>query len=197
MANLTSHAWPNVTLPNFDIRFQDANNLTGVAFFMFAPHISDGGLAEYESYRQEAQDWLADDWNHRDPNHNAGPIAPVVYAVENDTIVPSPYSEYYPLWQIGPLPLAGSMIGIDLYPFPHFVDKFNDGIRARHTLLSEVVNLTTMLTYLATDNKGLEPHSVIFEPVFRDFTDEADVTGFMLAGLPWQYTLADILPTGM
>ena len=197
MANLTSNAWPNVTLPDFDRRYLDANNLTGVAFFMFAMHVTDKNLPEYQAYMHENQGWLAQDWSHRDPTYDAGPIAPVVYAVGPEgTIVPSPYTDYYPLWQIGPLPYAGNMIGLDLYPFPDFKVKFDDGVQAKHTLLSGILEITELLTYLATDNDGKEPHSGIFEPVFSDFTDGAEVMGFVIAGLPWKFTLADILPTG-
>ena len=198
MANLTSDSWPNVTLPDFGKRFEDANNLTGVAFLMYTPLITDEKLNEWSAYAQEKQGWLAQDWSHVDPSFDPGPITPMVYyfgpdgEVTNDTS----YSQHYPFWQIGPLPISGAIINLDTYPMDTFMGVLNDGVIARRALLSGVVNLTQLMSFLASDNHGEEPHSVIFEPVFSDFTDQASVAGFVQAGFPWQYTFTDILPTG-
>ena len=78
MAKLTSNSWPNVTLPNFDIRFHEANKLTGVEFLAYAPLV-EGKLEEWEAYAQENQGWIANDWSYRDPTFDFGPISPHVY----------------------------------------------------------------------------------------------------------------------
>ena len=202
MASYSSDTWPNVTLPNFDIRFTDANSLTGVAFLGHNPLITGDRVKEWISYSQANQGWIAQDWSLRDPTYDAGALNPALFyiheagespLVEMDGKAPD---LHYPMWHIGPAPLSAGVIGFDLYLTPGFTEKFDDGIVARHTLLSGVVNLTGFFQYLATENKGEEPHSIIYEPVFSDFTDEANVTGFIIAGLPWEHVFADILPTG-
>ena len=204
MTALSSDAWPNVTLPNFDIRYTDAFSLTGVAFLASAPLVTGDGLTEWVSYTQANQGWIAEDWRLRDATFDAGVVPPAIFYVDAEEEIHAINSAaedatdlHYPLWQIGPAPYAAGLIGLDLYQSAGFTEKFDDGIKGRHAVLSGVVNLTSLLLYLATDNKGMEPHSVIFEPVYSNFTDEANVTGFVLAGLPWQYIFTDILPTGM
>ena len=203
MATLLPDTWPNVTIPNFDIRFTDAFSLTGVAFLASTPLVTGDGLPEWVSYTQANQGWIADDWSHRDASFDAGVVPPAIFYVDaNEEIQPINTATedatdlHYPLWQIGPAPYAAGLIGLDLYQSADFTDKYRDGVEARHAVLSGVVNLTSLLLYLATDNKGMEPHSVIFEPIFSDFTDEANVTGFVLGGLPWEYIFTDVLPTG-
>ena len=196
MSNLTTNAWPNVTLPDFNRRFEDANNLTGVACLIYTPLITDDTLAEWNAYAQENQGWLAQDWGQVDPNFDAGPITPTVFGFtpDGEIVFDTPYFEKYPVWQVGPLPLSGGVINMDTNGW--FRELTNDGVKARHALLSGVFNLTTLLSGLASDNKGEQPHSVIFEPVFSDFTEQSSVVGFIHAGFPWEYTFTDILPTG-
>ena len=203
MARYSSNSWPNVTLPDFDKRFTDANSLAGVAFLGFNPLVTGDKLAEWVSYSQANQGWIAQDWSQRDPTYDAGPVNPALYIIDEtgeaqvvDIESGKATDLHYPMWQIGPTPLSGGVIGYDLYQIPGFTEKFHAGVKARHTLLTGVVNLTGFLENLATDNKGEEPHSCIFEPVFSDFADDANVTAFVIAGLPWEYVFADILPTG-
>ena len=203
MASYSSDTWPNVTLPNFDIRFTDANSLTGVSFLGHNPLITGDRIKEWISYTQANQGWIAQDWSHRDPTYDAGAVNPALFYIDEageSQVVGMEGGKatdlHYPMWQIGPVPLSAGVIGFDLYLTPGFTEKFDDGVEARHTLLSGVVNLTGFLQYLATENKGEEPHSIIYEPGFSDFTKEANVTGFIIAGLPWENVFANILPTG-
>ena len=97
----------------------------------------------------------------------------------------------------GPTPANASIINLDVYQRPALTDKFNDGIKGRHTVLTGIVNLSTFLREMGTGHyDGDDPHSIILEPVFDDFVDDAKVTGFVLAGLPWEYIFTDVLPTG-
>ena len=203
MAQYSSDTWPNVTLPNFDRRFIDANSLTGVAFIGHNPLVTGDKLPEWASYTQANQGWISQDWSLRDPTYDAGPLRPAIFFINETGQIESVDMEngnatdiHYPMWQIGPAPLTAGLMGYDLYPTPGFTEMFDAGMKVKHTVLSGVLNLTSFLQYVATENKGEEPHSVLFEPVFSDFTDEAIVTGFIVAGLPWENIFTDILPTG-
>ena len=198
LANLTTNTWPNVTLPDFNRRFEDARNLTGVAFLMYTPLVTDEDRPAWAAYSDAHQGWIAQDWSHVDPTFDAGPITPSVYAFGSggEILTDTPFPLQYPVWQVGPLPTSGGIINMDTYKFPDFRWVINDAVEARHALLSGVVNLTTLMQFLASDNQGEQPHSVIFEPVFSDFTEQASVVAFIQAGFPWEYTFTDILPTG-
>ena len=104
---------------------------------------------------------------------------------------------HFPIWMTGPAPVDASIINLDMYQRPVLTDKFNDGLKGRHTVLSGIVNLTYLLRHIGTGHYDEDdPHSIILEPVFDDFTNDANETGFVLAGLPWDYVFTDVLPTG-
>lgn len=103
---------------------------------------------------------------------------------------------YFPLWQSGPAPKNASVINFDLHQNPEFRDKFYDAIEERKNLISGVADIAYLLKRITPNYNGTGPQSVLFEPVYDDFTADANVTGFVLASLPWEYVLGDILPSG-
>ena len=199
MANLTSNSWPNVTLPDFNRRFEEAHNLTGVAYLMYNPLIPDAKLDAWAAYAEENKGWLTQEWKPINETFDPGYISSRVFTFNPEgEIVESDLPLQYPVWQIAPLPTDGFLINMDTHPLGvyNFSQVQNDGVKARHALITGVVNLTGLMSGLASDNKGDQPHSVIFDPIFSDFTNQASVVGFVQAGFPWQYAFMDILPTG-
>ncbi|GKZ00827.1 hypothetical protein MPSEU_001034400 [Mayamaea pseudoterrestris] len=206
--------WP--TLPNFDARATDAKGLAGLEFIAYAPKVAADETTAWETYAQKKQGWIAKDWSYHDVSTDAGSVPSKIYydgprgeINENedaDDAVGADEFEmkgvHFPLWQAGPVPHNASVINFDLYQHPAFRDKFNDGIEARKMLISGVVDIDFILERIISHNHTDGEHqdhtsSVIFQPVFDDFTDDANVTGFVLAGVPWQHVLSGILPTGV
>ena len=199
---LTTFSWPNLTLPDFGKRFDIARNFTGVAFLMYTPLVTNEMLDKWHTYAEENQGWIREELSYIDPTIDPGPIAPIVYSRGEDGIfTDTNVSNHYPMWQVAPLPINASIINLDTLPLPtyNFSQVINDAVKERRALLSGVVNMTRLFSFLNSDMYGAsgeDPHSVIFEPVYNNFTEQASIVAFVQAGFPWQYTFTDILPTG-
>ena len=194
--------WPNITLPNFDKRAMDAESVAGIEFLAFAPLVRSENLQGWEEYARENQGWITKDWRYHKNPVNAGPITPNIHYSGPDAeeeVTEEGESVYdglhFPLWQAAPVPHNASVINFDLFQHPDFHDKFTDGLEERKTLISGVVDIDYLLEKM-TFKHHHDPQSVVFEPVLDDFTEDANITGFILVGLPWKYVLGDILPSG-
>ena len=197
---LTAHArgdaiaWPNVTLPNFDIRATETEGLTGVKVLAFAPLVSESNLKGWEAYAWENQGFIAEDWSFRDASVVAGKISPKVYYDGPEAVAAGEL--HAPLWQSGPVAYDASIVNLDLYQHEAFQHIMDEVLEVKHTLMSGVIDLGFVLKHLMqnyTDDG--HPRSLIVEPVLDDFNG-SNVTGFIVAELAWEFALKDILPTG-
>ena len=197
---LTAHArsdaiaWPNVTLPNFDIRATEAEGLTGVKVLAFAPLVSASDLKGWEAYAWENQGFIADDWSFRDASVHAGKISPNVYYNGPEAVATGEL--HAPLWQSGPVAFDASVVNLDLYQHSAFHHIMEEVLEVKHTMLSDVIDLGFVLEHLVQNyTEDGHPRSLVVEPVLDDFKN-ANVTGFIIAELAWEFALKDILPTG-
>ena len=194
-------AWPNITLPDFDKRAATTEGLAGVELLAFVPIIASKAAAQWEEYAWEHQGWIAKDWSHHDDPVDAGAISPKLYydgPNTGDTDANKNQLDIHtPIWQV-PVPHNASVVNFDFYHQPQFRDRFNDVIETRKRMISGVLDISYVLEKIRPDSRhGSDPSSVIYEPVFNSFdVNEANVSGFVLAGLPWTFILSDILPSG-
>jgi hypothetical protein len=192
-----SSSWPYVTLPNFDIRATEAEELTGIGLIVYAPLVTTESLQAWEAYSVANQGWIQDDWNYRDASVDVGNISPTVY-YQNASSIPATVERHLPVWQTGPVPLDASVVNMDLYQQPVFERLALDVMDVKHTMISDVVNMDFLLERILQNyTHDGEPRSVVFEPVADDFHADSNVMSLILAELAWSVLLKDVLPTGM
>jgi hypothetical protein len=188
-------SWPNVTLPNFDIRATEFEGLTGVKLLAFAPIVFDEQVPAWEAYAWENQGWIADDWSYRNNSVDAGKISPTIYYDGPEAI--SPERMHAPLWQTGPVPYDARVINVDLYQHETIHNLMRDAIIVRHTVMSGVIDISYLLEHILQNyTNDIHPRSVVVDPVFADFHEGSEVTGFIVAEIAWENVFTDILPTG-
>ena len=95
-----------------------------------------------------------------------------------------------PLWQLSPLPLNTSSIGLDLVEHPILGHLFEDVIIKRAALLSQTFDSHFLIQGEHNEN----PRSSLVQPVFSDFRNNSEVVGFLLAGLNWDSYFYRALP---
>lgn len=211
-ANASGLAWPNVSVPHFDIRTGEAEDLSGIELIVFSPIVAPSQLSQWEAYAWEHQDWIAEALLTRGWNTvHAGNISAQVYSFTEDMneikaglhdghdrhLAESTAAMHLPVWQFGPVPTDASIINLDLYTHPSFKRMANDVLEIRHDLISDVVDLRFLLqhTELENANDG-HPRSYIMQPVFDHFEDKGrQVVGFMIGELAWEAFFVNLLPT--
>ena len=188
-------AWPNVTLPNFDIRATEAEGLTGVKVLAFAPLVSESNLKGWEAYAWANQGFIADDWSFRDASVDAGEITATLFYDGPEAVAAGEL--HAPLWQSGPVAYDASIVNIDLYQHATFRDLMNDAIESKQVLMSGVLDLNFLLERLLQNHTDDgHPRNIVVVPVFDDFRDGSNIVGFIVAEIAWENILKEILPIG-
>lgn len=199
----TGAMWPNVTLPNFDLRTtKPFEELVGPEAFIFAPIVTKAELTGFESYAWDNQDWIDEDLELRGLGKiNHGTISTHVYPFMGELEAHFNAEVHVPIWQLAPVPTNAQIINLDLYSHPSFKRLVDEGTEVRHLLLSEVVDGTfiaeNMDTLYGKDEMDQHPRSYAAQPVFRDFKSHSNLVGFIFAVVPWWTYFVDILPLGV
>lgn len=202
--SLASEAqWPNVTLPNFDIRTTDSfEKLAGPEVFIFAPVVTKDNLLGYEKYAWDNQVWIRQDLALRGLGKvDPGFINTKVYPWIDGQLEEHLNAQVHvPIWQVGPVPTKAEIVNLDLYSHPSFQRMIDECMEVRHLLLSEVVDRSFISDNLGTlDNDealDVQPRSYAIQPVFRDFAWDSELVGFIFAVVPWWTYFVDVLPVG-
>ena len=200
--------WPNATLPHFDLRAKEAEELTGMELIVFSPVVLERELLGWEQYAWEHQSWIEEDLKYHREIEHPGNITRNVYPFTNEmgeaedkldrylTKYDEPF--HVPVWQLGPIPANASIINLDLYTEPHFNRLINDVLEIEHKLLSEVFNLDFLMKFADVNHTSDgQPRSVVLEPVFDTFMkSKQKVVGFLVGEMPWKAFFMDVLPHG-
>lgn len=195
--------WPNVTLPNFDIRTTDRFEIVaGPELYMFAPIVGRNERIGFEEYAWKEQNWIKEDLELRGLGKiNPGKIPRRIYSFSSDyeEEVQST-SNYVPIWQVSPVPTTADIVLLDLYSHPSFQRMIDECTAVRHTLLSEVASLTFLSEQIQTIDRDSDrddyPRSYAIEPIFKTFFDDPELVGFIFAVVPWDTYFLNVLPTG-
>jgi hypothetical protein len=201
----TKANWPNVTLPNFDIRTADPfENGAGAELFLFAPIVSFENRRGFEEYAREHQGWIKEDLELRGLGKvDPGNIPSQIYSFSGEYEEEEAHENemHIPIWQVAPVPTNAGIVMMDLYSHPSFEHMIEDAITARHVLLNEVANATFLANSIATffnsdSARDQNPRSYAIQPVFEDFGSDSKLVGFVFAVVPWDSIFVDILPKG-
>jgi len=214
-------AWPNVTIPHFDLRAREAEDLSGLELIVFSPVVTQEEKAGWEQYAWEHQDWIAEDLlYHGNDSLHPGSISPEIYPYyeegggggvgTTDDHEQSPegrrelltaynQSFHVPVWQLGPVPSNASIINLDLYSHPVFERTINDVLEIEHKLLSQTFNTEFLLEHSDVhDYDDGHPRSMVLQPIFDTFkTSAARVVGFLVGEVAWEKFFVDELPEGI
>ena len=195
---ITSHAldsemtWPNVTLPHFDTIAHDERSR--VEFIGFAPFVTPETRQGWEQYSVDNQGWIAQDYSYRNWNETP-PSIPTKIHRYNTSFLPAEFEEEMfryevPLWQVAPAPRDTSEINLDLATLPVFGHLLRDVSVKKVEQYSRIVDLGFLL---GEDNVDDHPRGTIYQPVFQDFREDADVVGFVMGSLTWDNMFEHVL----
>lgn len=197
--SITSHAlamnasWPNVTLPHLDRHvFRDHyEQRSNLEFAAFAPYITPETSDGWTAYSQANLDWIAEDCKYRGWSddeylstqgvpteiHRFNESAPIIHFNESD------YQYEIPLWQLAPPPKEDkSMIMLDLATVPILAHLLRDIKVKKVEQFGRVMDLGFIMGDVPDND---HPRGTVFQPVFEDFLEDAEVVGFLLGSLTW------------
>lgn len=208
-AERSNMTWPNVTLPHFDIRAKEAEDLTGMELIVFSPIVTVSNKAGWEDYAWKHQDWISEDLKYHEGGEDLHPgnITREIFTYnqyksalgldDGDRMLTVYDEEYYvPLWQMGPVPTNASIINIDLYSNPSFHRMVNDVLEIEHKLLSEVADLDFLFNHSDVHINDNQPRSYVLQPVWDRFEEGARVVGFFAGEMAWESFFINVLPEG-
>jgi class 3 adenylate cyclase len=201
--SLTSYAvtdgldFPFVTLPHFELRVEESRALSGAEMIAFAPVVVNDDRARWEDYAVRSQGWIQEGLDFRGLGGiSPGVISERIYPFSDEVESFDEQEFFVPLWQMGAAPTNAAPVMVDLFSHPSFKRVVTDVMKIDHPLLSEVVDLQFIIRYSSDAAEDGTPRSYILQPVFKDFEDGAQVSGFVVAVLPWDTYFADALPEG-
>jgi class 3 adenylate cyclase len=198
--SLTSYAltnaldFPFVTLPHFELRVAESRALSGVEMIAFAPLVPKDRRKQWEGYAVRSQAWIQEGLNFRGLGDvSPGEICERIYPFSDDVENFDDQEYFAPLWQMGAAPSNATPVMVDLFSHPSFKRVMTEVMEIDHTLLSEVVDLQFLIRFSSDAAEDGHPRSYILQPVFRSFEDGAEISGFVVAVLPWQSYFANVL----
>ena len=200
---ITSHSlsteggWPNITLPFFEREARSLLNISGAEFIAFAPLITEEEKAAWEEYSVENQGWLREglDFLGRD-DVVLEPIIDNVYekTFDDGSGTVAPNGTHVPLWQISPTPVNSELVNKDLYSISFIRDKLEASLAIRRGLLSKVLNLEFLLRFSPIETYQPQARSLLIQPVYKSFDDDAEIGGFVFSVLAWSTYFTGVLP---
>jgi hypothetical protein len=215
---ITSHSldsgmqWPFVTLPHFDMRAH-RNHRSKVDMMGFAPFVTPAQKEAWERYSVEYQGWLAQDYLYRIANGKNVTLAEAAKEEQLPTMIPEQihYNDSYtpedydddrfdyeiPLWQVSPPLKNASIINLDLSSVPIFGHLLWDVKVKKVEQYSRIIDWGFLLgdAYYGKEKEDRRhhPRGSIYQPVFEDFHEDADVVGFTMGTLAWDYMFEKVL----
>ena len=193
--NAPNNTWPFVSLPNFEARAKELLELSRADTIIFAPIVPRKNKGAWESYSVVNQGWIVEGLEFQGlEDVDPGSIPDSIYPFENADSMSNNIDFYVPLWQVGRAPTNSSVVNVDLLSHSAFRQSILDILEVKQGLLSEVVNVDFLLESTTGGKLDDQPRSLIFEPVLRDFEEDSDVVGFVIAVVPWQSYFVELLP---
>ena len=179
-----TRGFPFVTIPYWDLKVQEISELTGAEMFMWLPFVEQKDRSDYETYLQEHQGWLKDDFLSRGELWNTikavdlSPIptqifqTPEEFDSKNDTrrgFVDDGFMEEIlelkgynsqnfavPVAQYGPNTHDTSLVGMDLFTHQIFRKEFVSSLEYDVPVISEAIDLQFLLNHVGIDEAAKE-----------------------------------------
>ena len=210
-STITSYAldsnaeWPYVSIPHWEVRGLEMNNLSNSILMGFSPYVNAFDKDAWEVYANHMQGWVHEgvEYNydlHKDylnGSHVIDPIPEEIYRYGNDSsMIPETGSGVLlPVWQLAPAPHDPQVINYNLLDNEVF-ERVEHGMHAiKLPVLSEVTDLEFLYGGSVYDDPT-HPHSFLLQPVYHDFIhhSEADILGVVTAIIGWDHYFENLLP---
>jgi hypothetical protein len=156
---------------------------------MFTPVVSSQGSDAWGLYSFQNQGWIKDGLAVQGRGDvDPGPVTPAIHSFA--PLQEKEKESYAPLWQYAPAPTDAKLVNLDMFDAFPWYERLAKGVQAeRHVLLSEEVNMTTLVP-------GDRIRSVSVHPIFESFKQDARILGFLSAVIPWDHHFSNVLPAG-
>ena len=99
-----------------------------------------------------------------------------------------------PVLQHGPNASSTGLMNFDMNSHPAIQRTVRDALHVRHTMLSEVTDMSFLLRYSESEYDENSPRSAIIEPVFETFLEDAPIVGIIIAVEAWATYFEKSLP---
>lgn len=194
--------WPLLEIPHFEVRAYDYLASSGAQLVSFAPVVTEEMRDQWEPFSVANQDWVQAglQYEAEEKGGDTPTAEPIVEQIWRNALRSStPVREYaagpfVPLWQSYPAPQDSLIVNYSLMSHPSFEKLIKMVMETRVAVLSEIIDNTVLFGTAKSDD--LNPKSVVVQPVFRDFENDADIVGFLVVIIPWDVYFHNVLFAG-
>lgn len=192
-----NQAFPNVTLPHFEIKGEKYRTATDILLVSFSPIVTD--IEGWNEYALSAQGWISESYQFRGENVTLAPMGEMYYKDESGDHVEEQNGkeEYLPLWMEAPAPLDPSALNFNLKSDTTFAALFAAMRNTVSPVLSPILDPSFLLgdgAILETEDESLHPESLYLQPVFDSFDESMrSIVGTVVSVIPWDLFLKNLL----
>jgi len=178
--------WPFVTVKDYHVRAADYHNLTGALSTTLCPAIPEADREAWMLYVQGHKEWIEAGYEYTNTTGDRDAFVPFLYNFENRALKPvTAPGEVTTVWQS--FPVAPALINFQLESSPLFTTPQESAKKARRGVLTELS--------LADISWFDTPTSIVFEPIFRSFEENADIVAYLSVYLPFSNYFENVLST--
>jgi hypothetical protein len=216
----SSAAWPQVTIPDFELRGYHNNILSKSLQVSLAPMIRADEKEEWEIYAQQNEEWIDEGLavakerqltkNSKDKNE---PIEDFVWRFANGDSGTNVVQNgegfnlngvncFAPIWQQSPAPHDTQIVNYDILSHPVLQRLFHAMQTTGQPVFSEAIDLSFIYKG-SVEDKFEHPHTYVLYPVFGSFTKDGqshtshDVVASLIMVLPFDELLLNMIPEGV
>jgi hypothetical protein len=186
----TGSIFPNVTLSQFKIFSDFAQESGCVLSTVYAPIVTSTGLKQWEEYSSQNQWWNAsDDRNVIISNE----VSENIYHWVNGTKLSEPVIDnevYAPVWHV-----SNSVVNVvneNLFDSAEILSLYAAMMATNHSVLSGTSTSYFLNFSFGVDleDLGVHPHGILSVPVFDSFSDNRSIVGILLALIQYDSLLS-------
>jgi Adenylate and Guanylate cyclase catalytic domain len=211
----TNSTWPNVTIPNWEIRGENFRDVTGAQLVSISPIVTN--VDQWNEYANaNAGWWIQESYDERDDEGQvleSQDFPPQMYYHtstsaddrywDNEPEVQVEGITYSPLWQESTVPNDVRALNYNMLSHDIFAKNWRIMKGSKSPVLSEVFDPSELLGAEAVKDYGdgiFHPESLLVQPIFRHPTSDAantsDIVGSIVAVLPWDTYFTNLLHDG-
>ncbi len=166
-------------------------------------------VRDWNEYAVASQGWVQESYNLRSTsNVTAEPIPSELYFRTKDGVMiaeqQQPGERYSPLWQKnGAAAVDTSAVNYNLLRNEVFAKLFRIMKGSRAPVLSEILDPTSLLgadSFFEYGDDKIHPESLLIQPIYESFgangSSTGDVTGTIIAVIPWDVYFHNLLHEG-
>jgi hypothetical protein len=189
--------WPNFSFPHNAERLNKPHELSKAVLIALSPVVNADERSAWEDYAFSTQDeWANEGLVTQGEERRLNQIPYSIHSGTSGGYIPvdvtGPFS---PLWQIDPVPSDKSIVNFDLFE-NEFVKKLAHHVdTTKNAALSRVINMTQLFG-TSFGHLGETPESLLLQPIFENFDEDAKIVAHFAAVLEWDLYFKNILHEG-